>query len=374
MNREFNMSDRKIKVGVVGCGNISGIYFHNLTRVFKNLEVVACMDLIRERSESRAKEFGIPRVCDPDEFYRQEDIELVVNITTPKSHNEVDMLALRAGKHIYSEKPFGVTKAAAKPVIELAKEKNLLVACAPETFLGGGIQTCRKLIDDGLIGYPVAATAFMMCHGHESWHPDPEFYYEAGGGPMFDMGPYYLTALVSMMGPVKKVAGATNITFPTRTITSAKKNGKIIEVEVPTYVTGSLTFASGAIGTIITTFDVWNSQLPRIEIYGSEGTLMVPDPNTFGGPIFYSKPGMNWTEVPLEFGYSDNNRGIGVSDMCRVLLEGGVQRAHGDMAYHVLDIMQSIHDSNNSEKILTLESTCSRPAPMPQGIKDGYWH
>jgi predicted dehydrogenase len=368
------MSDKKIKVGVVGCGCISGIYFNNLTRLFKNVEVVACMDLIRERSESRAKEFGIPRVYDPDEFYRQEDIELVVNLTTPKSHNEVDMLALEAGKHIYSEKPFGVSKAAAKPVIELAKKKNLLVGGAAETFLGGGIQTCRKLIDEGLIGYPVGATAFMMCHGHESWHPDPEFYYEVGGGPMFDMGPYYLTALVSMMGPVKKVAGATNITFPTRTITSEKKNGKVITVEVPTYVTGSLTFASGAIGTIITTFDVWGSQLPRIEIYGSEGTLLVPDPNTFGGPIYYSKPGMNWTEVPLEFGYRDNSRGIGVSDMCRVLLEGGVQRAHGDMAYHVLDIMQSIHDSNNSDKILTLDSTCSRPEPMPQGVEDGYWH
>lgn len=368
------MSDKKIKVGVVGCGCISGIYLSNLTRLFKNVEVVACMDLIRERAESRAKEFGIPKVCDPDEFYRQEDIKLVVNLTTPKSHNEVDMLALEAGKNIYSEKPFGVTKAAAKPVIELAKKKNLLVGGAAETFLGGGIQTCRKLIDQGLIGYPVAATAFMMCHGHESWHPDPEFYYEAGGGPMFDMGPYYLTALVSMMGPVKKVAGATSITFPTRTITSEKKKGKIIKVEVPTYVTGSLTFESGAIGTIITTFDVWGSQLPRIEIYGSEGTLSVPDPNTFGGPIYYSKPGQNWTEVPLEFGYRDNSRGIGVSDMCRVLLCGGVHRAHGDMAYHVLDIMQSIHDSNNSDKILTLDSTCSRPEPMPQGVEDGYWN
>lgn len=366
------MSDKKIKVGVVGCGCISGIYLHNLTKIFKNVEVVACMDLIRERAESRAAEFGIPRVCDVMEFYKQEDIELVVNLTTPKSHNEVDMLALEHGKNVYSEKPFGINKKEAAPVIELAKKKGLLVGCAPETFLGGGIQTCRKLIDDGLIGTPIAATAFMMCHGHESWHPDPEFYYEIGGGPMFDMGPYYLTALVSMMGPVKKVAGATNITFPTRTITSEKKNGKIIDVEVPTYVTGTLTFESGAIGTIITTFDTWASQLPRIEIYGSLGTLSVPDPNTFGGPIYFAKPGLNWTEVPLEFGYRDNSRGIGVSDMCRVLLEGGVQRAHGDMAYHVLDIMQSIHDSNDTQKILTLDSSCSRPAPLPLGLEDGY--
>ena len=366
------MSDKKIKVGVVGCGVISGIYLQNLTKLFKNVEVVACMDLIRERAEARAAEFGVPRVCDVKEFYEQEDIELVVNLTTPKSHCEVDMLALEHGKHIYSEKPLGINKKEAAPVMELARKKNLLVGGAPETFLGSGIQTCRKVIDDGLIGTPVAATAFMMCHGHESWHPDPEFFYEVGGGPMFDMGPYYLTALVTMLGAVKKVAGATNITFPTRTITSDKKNGKIIEVEIPTYVTGSLTFESGAIGTIITSFDTWNSQLPRIEIYGSEGTLSVPDPNTFGGPIYYSKPGIGWTEVPLEFGYRENSRGIGVSDMCRVLLDGGTQRAHGDMAYHVLDIMQSIHDSNDTQKILTLDSRCERPAPLPLGLTDGY--
>jgi len=234
---------RKIKLGVVGCGCISEIYLQNLTRLFRNVEVVACMDLIRERSEQRAAQFGVPTVYEPDEFYRDPQIELVVNLTTPQSHTEVDNLSIDAGKNVYSEKPKGLNKAAAEAVIKKAKSKGLIVGGAPETFLGGGLQTCRKLIDDGWLGDIVGATAFMMGHGHESWHPDPEFYYQFGGGPMYDMGPYYLTALVSMLGPVKKVSGATRISFPTRTITSEKKYGNIINVEIPTYVTGNLTFA-----------------------------------------------------------------------------------------------------------------------------------
>lgn len=363
---------KKIKVGVVGCGCISEIYMSNLSKKYKNIELIACTDLIHERSEHRASQFGVPRVYEPEEFYKDKDIELVVNLTTPQSHTEVDLLALNAGKHVYSEKPFGLNREDASKVIKLAKEKGLIVGGAPETFLGGGIQTCRKLIDEGWIGAPVAATAFMMCHGHESWHPDPEFYYQFGGGPMFDMGPYYLTALVSTLGPVAKVAGATKISFPTRTITSEKKYGSIVEVEVPTYVTGTLTFKSGAIATIITTFDAWDSQLPRIEIYGTEGTLSVPDPNTFGGPIFYKKPGMGeWKEIPVLFANRDNNRGIGVSDMADSIINGRTHRAHGDMAFHVLDIMQSIHESSDTDKILTLTSTCERPAPLPLSLMDG---
>jgi predicted dehydrogenase len=367
------MGDKKVKIGIVGCGNISGIYLENLTKRFKNVERIACMDLIRERAENRAKEFGVPKVYDVEEFYKVPEIELVVNLTTPQSHTEVDLLALKAGKHVYSEKPFGLNVKSGKEVIDLGKSKGLLVGCAPETFLGGGIQMCRKLIDEGWIGRPVAATAFMMGHGHESWHPDPEFYYEAGGGPMFDMGPYYLTALVSMLGPVSKVAGATSISFPTRTITSEKKYGKVIEVEVPTYVTGSLTFKSGAIGTIITTFDTWDANLPNIEIYGSEGSLKVPDPNTFGGPIFYKKPGMKeWKEIPVLFSYQQNSRGIGVSDMANSIMNGRTHRAHGDMAYHVLDIMCAIHDSNDEEKVITLNSDFERPAIFPVGLVDGF--
>lgn len=362
----------KVKVGVVGCGVISEIYMSNMKNRFKNVEIVAATDLIRERAEKRAKQFDVPKVYDVDAFYNDPEIELVVNLTTPKSHCEVDLRALDAGKHVYSEKPFGLNKAEGKQVIELAKSKNLLVGCAPETFLGGGIQMCKKIIDEGLIGFPVAAVAFMMGHGHESWHPDPGFYYDFGGGPMFDMGPYYLTALVSMLGPVKKVAGATKITFPTRTITSQPLNGTVIDVKVPTYVNGTLTFDSGAIGTIITTFDVWDSHLPNIEIYGSEGSLRVPDPNTFGGPILLKKPGMEkWEQIEIDFIYQENSRGIGVSDMAQSIITKRKHRAHGDMAYHVLDIMCSIHDSSDSDKIISLDSKFERPALFPLGLADG---
>ena len=364
---------RKIKVGVVGCGVISHIYMTNLTKLFENVEVIACTDLIPERAEGRAKEFGIPRVYTPEEFYRDEEIELVVNITPPKAHNEVDLLALEAGKNVYSEKPFGINKSEALPVIELAKKKGLIIGGAPETFLGGGLQTCRKLIDDGWIGIPLSATAFMMSHGPESWHPDPAFFYQVGGGPMFDMGPYYLTALVSILGPVKKAAGATKISYPERVFTCEKRYGERVKVEIPTYIAGTLTFESGVIGTIITSFDSWASGLKWIEIQGTEGTLRLPDPNTFGGPILVRRPGMDdWKEVPLCFGYTQNARGIGVSDIARILLAGeGRHRAHYEMAYHVLDIMQTLHESADTDRIITLSSTCERPAPLPLGLRDG---
>jgi len=363
---------RKVKVGVVGCGVISGIYLQNLTQRFKNVEVVATMDLIRERAEQRAKEFNVPKVHDLEDFYKDPEIELVVNLTTPKSHYDVDMRSLRAGKHVYSEKPFGLNKAEGKEVIELAKSKNLLVGCAPETFLGGGLQTCRKLIDEGFIGFPVAATAFMMGSGHESWHPDPAFYYDFGGGPMFDMGPYYITALLQMLGPVKKVAGTTKISFPTRTCTCKEKYGEVIPVYVPTYVAGTFTFDSGVIGTLITTFDVKAADMPLIQIFGSEGTIKLPDPNAFGGPIFYKKAGMeDWEETPVVFEHQENARGIGVSDMAQSILTGRKHRAHGDMAYHVLDIICAIHDSNDTDKIITLDTTFERPAPFPPDLTDG---
>lgn len=362
----------KIKIGVVGCGVISGIYMQNLTQRFKNVELIACMDLIREKAEARAKEFNVPKVYDLEEFYKDPEIELVVNLTTPQSHVDVDLRSLRAGKHVYSEKPFGLNMKEATEVIRLAKEKNLLVGCAPETFLGGGLQTCRKLIDEGFIGDPIAVNAFMMCHGHESWHPDPEFYYKFGGGPMFDMGPYYLTALVSMLGPVAKVSGATKITFPTRTITSQPLNGTVIDVEVPTYVTGTLTFKSGVIANLTTTFDTWDTHMPNIEIYGSKGTLLVPDPNTFGGPIYFKKPGMKeWEQNPVLHSHQQNSRGIGVSDMANSIMNSRKHRANGDMAYHVLDIMCAFHDSSDTDKIIKLDTTFDVPAPFPIGLEDG---
>jgi len=212
----------------------------------------------------------------------------------------------------------------------------------------------------------------MMCHGHESWHPDPEFYYKVGGGPMFDMGPYYLTALVNLMGPVSRVTGSTRITFPERLITSAPKYGTRVAVDVPTHVAGVLDFASGAVGTIITSFDVWSAQLPRVEIYGTEGSLAVPDPNTFGGPVFVRRAGATeWSEVPLTHGYTENSRGIGVADMAYALRTGRAHRASGELAYHVLDIMHAVHDAASQGRHINLSSTCQRPAALPMGLVAG---
>jgi predicted dehydrogenase len=238
--------------------------------------------------------------------------------------------------------------------------------------LGGGLQTCRKLIDDGWIGSPVAATAFMLCHGHESWHPDPEFYYKEGGGPMFDMGPYYLTALISLMGPVKSVTGSARTTFPTRTITSEPHNGKVINVEVPTHVAGILNFASGAIGTIITSFDVWAHNLPFIEIYGTAGSMSVPDPNTFNGPVKVQRPNADqWSELPLTHSFAENSRSLGLADMAYALRSGRPPRASGELCNHVLDIMHAVHEASDQGCHVELTTTCSQPAPLPLGLESG---
>lgn len=355
-------------MGIIGCGNISGIYFKNLTQTFDITEVAACADLIVERAGEKAREFGVPKACSVEELLADPKITIVVNLTVPAAHANVNLAALKAGKHVYCEKPLAISREDGKRVLALAREKGLLVGCAPDTFLGGGLMTCRKLIDDGLIGKPVAAVAFMAGHGPEDWHPSPEFFYKAGGGPIFDMGPYYLTALISLLGPVKRVTGSAAISFPKRIITSMPMYGKEIDVEVPTHVAGVLDFENGAVASIITSFDIWSANLPRIEVYGSEGSLMAPDPNTFGGPVFCRLRGQaEWTEITLTHRYSENSRGIGAADMACALLSGGKNRASGDLAYHVLDIMQGILDASEDGRHYELQSTCERPVAFAPG-------
>ena len=362
---------QKVNVGVIGCGNISGIYF-KAGQTFDAIRITACADLVREKAEAKAREFSIPGVCTTQELLADPNIQIVLNLTVPKAHTAVALAALAAGKHVHGEKPLAVAREDGQRVIDAAARRDLRVGCAPDTFMGGGIQTCRKLIDDGWIGEPVAATAFMTCHGHESWHPDPEFYYEVGGGPMLDMGPYYLTALVNLMGPVRRVTGMARATFPERTITSKPKYGKKVRVEVPTHVAGLLEFASGAIATIVTSFDVWAAELPRIEIYGADGSLSVPDPNGFGGPVRLRRPGAQaWSEVPLSHGYAENSRGIGVADMACAIRSGRAHRANGLLALHVLDIMQAIHESQTQGRHIDLKTTCVKPAPLPVGLRPG---
>ena len=359
------------KVGIIGCGNISGIYFQ-AGKTFDILDIVGCADLLPDRAKAKAEEHGCKAYASPEALLADPDIKIVMNLTIPNAHASVALAALEAGKCVHNEKPLAITRDDGRKMLDLAKAKNLRVGCAPDTFMGGGIQTCVKLIDDGWIGEPIGATAFMMCHGHESWHPDPEFYYKAGGGPMFDMGPYYLTALVALMGPAKRVTGSTRITFPERTITSQPKSGTVIKVDVPTHVAGILDFANGAVGTIITSFDVWAAELPRIEIYGTLGSISVPDPNGFGGPVRIRRAGAGeWSDVPLSHGYPENARGIGVADMAYALRSGRPHRASGELAYHVLDIMHAFHDASDAGKHINLESTCARPAALPLNLRHG---
>jgi predicted dehydrogenase len=363
----------KIKVGVIGCGKISGAYFKRLPQ-FEILQVKACADLELDRARASAQEFQVPVVCTVEEMLADPEIRIVVNLTIPKAHHPVSKACLLAGKSVYAEKPLTVTRDEGRELLDLASAKGLLVGCAPDTFMGAGIQTCRKLIDDGWIGDPVAATAFMLCHGHESWHPDPEFYYQAGGGPMFDMGPYYLTALVNLLGPVKRVTGAARISFPERLITSAKKFGRRVAVEVPTHVAGVMEFGNGAIGTIITSFDVWGHSLPCIEIHGSRASLQVPNPNTFGGPVKIRSghdPEPQWREIPLTHVYHENWRGVGVADMAYAIASGRPNRAGGQLAYHVLDVMHAFHDAAAAGRHVKIGSTCRRPAMLPVGLREG---
>lgn len=358
----------KLKIGIIGCGVISTIYLKNC-KSFPVLEVCAVADIDLDRARARADEFGIPKACSVAELLGDPDVQLVINLTIPKVHAEVSLQALEAGKHVYGEKPLAVSLEDGRRVLDRAKELGLRVGSAPDTVLGGGIQTCRKLIEDGWIGKPIAATAFMMSHGPESWHPDPEFFYAPGGGPMFDMGPYYLTSLINLIGGVRRVTGSAQPTFPERTITSEKKFGKKLPVETPTHVAGVLDFADGAVGTIITSFDVWSNELPRIEIYGTHGTLSVPDPNTFGGPVRVRRQGADhWSDVPLTHEFTDNSRGLGVADMAFGILNNRPHRANGDVAYHVLEIMHGIHIASTGGKHYTLHSACERPEPLPTGF------
>jgi predicted dehydrogenase len=363
------MALEPVKVGIIGCGNISGIYLKNC-KLMEILEPLACADLVKERAEAAAEEHGL-EACTVEGLLADPRIELVLNLTVPKSHAAVDLAAIEAGKTVYQEKPLAVTREDGRRVLEAARQKGVRVGGAPDTFMGAGIQTCRKLIDDGAIGRPVAATAFMLCAGHESWHPDPEFYYEAGGGPMLDMGPYYLTALVALLGPIRRVTGSTQISFPERTVTSQKKRGKKIAVETPTHHAGVMDFVSGAVGTIITSFDVQAHNLPRIEIYGSQATLSVPDPNGFGGPVRIRRRGGDWQDVALTHSYEQNSRGIGPADMAVALRTGRRHRASGELNYHVLDAMLAFEDASKAGRHIELESTCERPAPLPVGLEHG---
>lgn len=363
----------RIRMGVVGCGAISGAYL-GMAKNFPIVELVACADLDMEKARAKAAEFGVPKVWGVDRLLESPEIDLVLNLTIPKAHVPTSLRAIENGKHTYSEKPLGVDRAEGLKLLEAAKKKNLLVGCAPDTFMGAGIQTARKLLDDGIIGRPVAFTALMMCPGHEHWHPSPEFYYQAGGGPMFDMGPYYLTALLNLFGPVKRLSGIASVAIPLRTITSKEKFGRTIEVQTPDHVCGMMEFENGAVGSLITSFatrfPTYDGRQP-ITIFGTEGTMRVPDPNTFVGPVHYrKKEDADWVEAPPQF-VSGYGRSIGVADMAYALQSGRPHRANGQQAFAVLDLMQGFLDSSQSGRAVEPAGSYQRPAPMPAGLPFG---
>lgn len=365
------MTDRRIlRVGLVGAGQISGAYLRTLPRL-ENLRVTAIADLDAARAEAAVREVpGGARAVAPDELYAADDVDLVLNLTIPAAHADVAHAAVSAGKHVYGEKPLAAGTTEARALLEAADSAGVRIGCAPDTVLGTGVQTARALLDAGEIGTPVAASAFMVTPGHERWHPAPEFYYQPGGGPLLDMGPYYLTALVTMLGPVRRVVGMAATPRATRTIGSGPRAGTEFDVNVATHVTGVLEHEDGALSTLLMSFDVWAGALPRIEVYGTGGSLSVPDPNGFDGEVrMFRAEAKEWEPVPERGGYQGASRGFGVADLARALTDGGPHRADGRLAYHVLDVMESLLLAARSAEAVSVASTCERPAAVPTGAR-----
>ncbi len=390
-------SVKPVKVAMIGVGAISGIYLQNLTHTFREVELFGVCDLIPERAQKgvayikEQQEKGVsvttPKIY-PTMYdaFQDPEIEVVLNLTRPYEHYEVTKQALLHGKHVFSEKPLAVDMEEANELVALAREKGLLMGGAPDTFMGAGIQTARKLIDSGFIGEVIGANCAMVCHGHETWHPDPEFYYQRGGGPMMDMGPYYVTALVQLLGEAKGVMGMTKRSFEKRIITSEPHWGEEVKVEVDTYLTGNILFSSGAIAQIFTTFDVHYAPTAqaRFEVYGTKGTLAVPDPNTFGGPVLLLRPEdsaaattdpglmshkvpsfyQGYQEIPLMFDYCENSRALGLSDLCKALRTGRGFRANAQQQHHVLEILTSFSKSSEKGEYIPLTTRYTRTAPM----------
>lgn len=358
-----------MRIAVVGCGNISGIYLQNLSH-WPETQIVACSDLDLSRAEQKAVEYGIEYALTPQQAIEADDIDLILNLTVPKAHFEVSRLAIEAGKCVYVEKPLALTYAEGMALLDAAFKRGLSIGCAPDTVLGSGIQTCREIIDSQELGTVVGGNAFMLCPGHESWHPSPEFYYEKGGGPLFDMGPYYLSALFNLLGPIESVIASAKTPATKRTITSQPKAGQQIDVETPTHIVAVYEFVIGAAVQFTSSFDVQRSSLPHIELYGTSGSLIIPDPNGFGdapGGILACRRGAtDWTREAMTFQYQENMRGLGVLDLVRAHKEDRLPRASGEIALHVLEAMEKTLLAAESGQRQHLETRPERPSPMPK--------
>jgi predicted dehydrogenase len=364
-------SSLPMRVGLIGCGNISNAYFDNLKPYAHLAQITACADIDLARAKAKAAEHGVAKAYSVKELLLDPEIDTVLNLTIPAAHATVNLQALRHGKNAYCEKPFALTYKEGVKIMQEAAKRKLRVGCAPDTVLGGGIQTCRKLIDDGAIGRPIAASAFMVSHGPEGWHPNPGFFYEPGGGPLFDMGPYYITSLITLLGPAKSVIASATASFKERIAGHESIRGKKLKVSTKTHCTGVVEFANGAIATITMSFDVWMHTLPQIEIYGSETSMKCPDPNCFGGDVLvWQKEKREWEKIPLT--HNDKiGRGTGLADMAEAIQNRRPHRATGELGLHVLEIMESFYTSARTGKKIVLKSKCRQPEALPAGLPTG---
>ncbi|WP_112606354.1 Gfo/Idh/MocA family protein [Rhizobium sp. WW22] len=369
---------KELGVGIIGCGNISTTYF-SLAPLFKGLKVLACADINMDAARARAEEYKV-KARTIDELLANDELDVIVNLTIPDAHFPVSKRILEAGKHVYSEKPLVLTLEQGEELRRIAKEKGLAVGCAPDTFLGGAHQLARKFIDDGGIGRVTSGACYVMSPGMEMWHPNPDFFFLPGGGPILDLGPYYVANLINLIGPVKRVGAMTSMASPTRTITSQPRNGEIIPVKTPTTIQALLEFVSGARITLTASWDVWSHRHANMELYGTEGSLYVPDPNFFGGTVEASgrdkdiKPLENWAhpfgivnqESPN--GARANYRTAGLADMAASLIDGRDARCSLDRTLHGVDVMTSILKSGEEGRFIDLTTTCTQPAAL--GIEE----
>ncbi|SFB06036.1 Predicted dehydrogenase [Cohnella sp. OV330] len=363
----------KTKIGIIGCGAISAIYLENCTKMFGVLEVAAVADLVPELARRRADEYGIPKACTVEELLADPAIEIVVNLTAPHAHTAVNLQILEAGKHAYAEKPFALNREDADLVLRTAEAKGLRVGSAPDTFLGAGLQTCRKLIDGGWIGTPYAASGqILMGNVYDGMHPNLPNFLKLGWDPLFDMAPYYITAMVNLLGPVRKVSGSVGQVNRSLTVANphSPRFGETVPVEAPMHASATLDFESGAIATLQAGKESFGYS-PRLEIYGTEGILYVPDPNNFDGQIRLLQPDGRTSELPFTHGFADNSRGVGLADMAYAIRSGRPHRASGRLARHVLDVTLGVFDSSREERHVAVEAKCERPAPLPLGLKYG---
>lgn len=354
------------RVAFVGCGVIAPAYADTL-RCLGNVEIVACVDAVPERAHALASTSGA-RVATMEDVLAS-DIDALVNLTPPQAHASVTRAGLEAGCAVFSEKPLGIDLDEGRALVDLADEQGVRLGCAPDTFLGAGLQTARAAIDRGDIGVPLAANAVMLGAGPEWWHPNPDLFYARGAGPLFDMGPYYLTALVVLLGPARTVTGAARVSREERIITSEPRRGEMLRVEVPTHVASVIEHASGPISTLVTSFDVQASRHRNIEVYGTEATLAVPDPNTFGGPVQIRRFGEpEWTDVPLVDVNLPQQRGIGLADMLWARRSGRGHRASAALALHVLELMTGSVEAAETGRRVELTTSCERAAPLSSGL------